>query len=127
MRMKTILTVIWPPVDMVGSQAYRNYGFSVVLFNEHKDTEAKLRLASTSKLLTTYMLCFEEARSPTCLPDILFVVCAAWGPVGTPASEQMLSLADITVRGQELHQTNHLEKKITTYVPKMFFSFPKLP
>lgn len=29
---------------MVGSQAYHNYGFSVTLFNEQKDTEAKLRL-----------------------------------------------------------------------------------
>ena len=41
MRMKIIFTVIWPPVDMVGSQAYHNYGFSVILFNEHKDTEAR--------------------------------------------------------------------------------------
>lgn len=29
---------------MVGSQAYHNDGFSVTLFNEQKDTEAKLRL-----------------------------------------------------------------------------------
>lgn len=29
---------------MVGTQAYHNCGFSVTLFNEQKDTEAKLRL-----------------------------------------------------------------------------------
>lgn len=42
--MKIFLTVIRSPVDTGGSQAHRNCGFSVTLFNEQKDTEAKLRL-----------------------------------------------------------------------------------
>lgn len=42
--MKIFLTVIRSPVDTGGSQAHHNCGFSVTLFNEQKDIEAKLRL-----------------------------------------------------------------------------------
>ena len=91
MRMKIILTVIWSPVNMVGSQAYHNCGFSVTLFNEQKDTEAKLRLGEgTLQALNHLSDAFWTDKEPRV---------SAWHLVcglrclescrHTPASEQM--------------------------------------
>lgn len=130
MRMKIIFTVIWPPVDMVGSQAYHNYGFSVILFNEHKDTEAKLRLGEgTLQALNHLHDVFWRDKEPHVFAWHLVCGLRCLGSCRyTPASEQMLSLADITVRGQELHQDQPSWKgNYNVSFQRCFSLFPKLP
>lgn len=66
---------------MVGSQAYyHNYGFSVTLFNEQKDTEAKLRLGEGTLQALSHLNDVFGRQGARVSADILLVACSAWGP-----------------------------------------------
>lgn len=90
-RMKIFLTVIQSPVDTGGSQAHHNCGFSVTLFNEQKDIEAKLRLGEgTLQALNHLNDAFWRDKDPRVSAWHLVCGLRCLGSCRhTPASEQM--------------------------------------